>query len=132
MASAGVCIPCHMQQCCMIDAATAALALCWMGAHPHVHLLSTKHWTSSILLLQDEYIPIVSRFIPGGKLTKADAELIAPIGNSPTFLSMKQMREVVPIWQNMSVAIYKDKEANGVSGLLGSNTTLTTGTEILC
>eukprot|EP00878_Enallax_costatus_P018039 GHUV01018967.1.p1 GENE.GHUV01018967.1~~GHUV01018967.1.p1 ORF type:complete len:389 (+),score=99.42 GHUV01018967.1:186-1352(+) len=65
---------------------------------------------------KDEYIPIVSRFIPGGKLTKADAERIAPIGNSPTFLTMKQMREVVPIWQNMSVAVYKDKEANGKWG----------------
>lgn len=70
-----------------------------------------------LALLQDEYIPIVAKFIPGGQLSKSDAERIAPIGNSPTFLSMKQMREVVPIWQNMSVAIYKDKEANGVSQL---------------
>jgi hypothetical protein len=36
------------------------------------------------------------------------------MGNSPTFLSMKQMREVIPLWQNMSVAIFKDKEANEV------------------
>jgi hypothetical protein len=63
---------------------------------------------------QDENIPIIAKFVPGGKLSVADAETIAPMGNSPTFLSMKQMREVVPLWQNMSVAIFKDKEANEV------------------
>lgn len=68
-----------------------------------------------VVCVQDEYIPIVAKFVPSGKITKEEAEAIAPIGNSPTFLSMKQMREMVPIWQNMSVAIFKDKEANEVS-----------------
>jgi hypothetical protein len=63
---------------------------------------------------QDENIPIIAKFVPGGKLSRDDAETIAPMGNSPTFLSMKQMREVIPLWQNMSVAIFKDKEANEV------------------
>eukprot|EP00882_Tetradesmus_deserticola_P022724 GHRQ01024665.1.p3 GENE.GHRQ01024665.1~~GHRQ01024665.1.p3 ORF type:complete len:128 (-),score=29.01 GHRQ01024665.1:719-1102(-) len=63
---------------------------------------------------QDENIPIVSKFVPGGKISREDAETIAPMGNSPTFLSMKQMRDMVPLWQNMSVAIFKDKEANEV------------------
>jgi hypothetical protein len=64
--------------------------------------------------LQDENIPIIAKFVPGGTISRSDAETIAPMGNSPTFLSMKQMREVVPLWQNMSVAIFKDKEANEV------------------
>eukprot|EP00879_Flechtneria_rotunda_P031166 GHRR01034020.1.p1 GENE.GHRR01034020.1~~GHRR01034020.1.p1 ORF type:complete len:303 (+),score=76.00 GHRR01034020.1:478-1386(+) len=61
---------------------------------------------------KDENLPTVAKFVPGHTITKADAETIAPIGNSPTFLSMKQMRELMPIWHNMSVEIFKDKEAN--------------------
>lgn len=43
---------------------------------------------------QDENIPIVAKFLPDGKLTKKEAELMAPIGNSPTFLTFKQMQQV--------------------------------------
>jgi hypothetical protein len=69
--------------------------------------------------LQEENIPIIAKFLPGGKLTKDEAEAMAPIGNSPTFLSMAQMRAVMPLWQNLSVAIYKDEVANHVGALLG-------------
>lgn len=62
-----------------------------------------------------EYLPIAAKFVTGGTLTKKQAETIAPIGNSPTFLTTQQMKQVVPIWYNLSVAIYKDKEANSVS-----------------
>uniref|UniRef100_A0A383W4V9 Apple domain-containing protein n=1 Tax=Tetradesmus obliquus TaxID=3088 RepID=A0A383W4V9_TETOB len=61
---------------------------------------------------KDENIPIIAKFVPGGSLSRSDAETIAPMGNSPTFLSMTQMKQVIPLWQNMSVAIFKDKEAN--------------------
>lgn len=66
--------------------------------------------------MQDENIPIIAKFVPGGSLSRSDAETIAPMGNSPTFLSMQQMKQVIPLWQNMSVAIFKDKEANEVRG----------------
>eukprot|EP00877_Chromochloris_zofingiensis_P001819 jgi/Chrzof1/11638/Cz06g03080.t1 len=63
-----------------------------------------------------EYLPIAAKFVTGGTLTKKQAETIAPIGNSPTFLTTQQMKQVVPIWYNLSVAIYKDKEANSKWG----------------
>eukprot|EP00775_Hariotina_reticulata_P010145 gene10145-10303_t len=74
----------------------------WPAAFPFFYIEAHK----------DENIPIVAKFVPGGKLTKDEAETMAPIGNSPTFLSMAQMRAVMPLWQNLSVAIYKDEEAN--------------------
>ncbi len=43
-------------------------------------------------------------------------EQLAPIGNSPTFMNMEDMRRTMPIWMNTSIAIFKDEEANKVSG----------------
>jgi hypothetical protein len=42
--------------------------------------------------------------------------LIAPIGNSPTFLSTALARAVIPEWQRLSVAIFRDPEANKAWG----------------
>lgn len=36
------------------------------------------------------------------------------MGNSPTFLSMEQMRKVVPLWQDLSVQIFKNPVSNKV------------------
>ena len=52
--------------------------------------------------------------MPGGRLTKAQAEQMAPIGNSPTFLSLRQMKLVMPLWANVSIAVFKDKDASEV------------------
>ena len=54
--------------------------------------------------------------MPGGKLSAKEAEAIAPIGNSPTFLTWEQMQRVVPLWYNLSVTIFDDDEANPVRG----------------
>lgn len=83
------------------------------------HAGNFTQYASSLCLFcfQEDNIPVVAKFVPGGKISKEDAETIAPIGNSPTFVSMKQFKELVPLWQNMSVAIFKDKEANEVSTL---------------
>lgn len=51
-----------------------------------------------------------------GPLTRKELEQIAPIGNSPTFLSLADMKTVMPIWMNTSIAIFKDQEANQVWG----------------
>lgn len=42
--------------------------------------------------------------------------LIAPIGNSPTFLSTALARAVIPEWQRLSVAVFRDAEANKAWG----------------
>lgn len=39
---------------------------------------------------------------------------MAPIGNSPTWLTLEDMRKVVPLWLNLSIAVYQDKEAQKV------------------
>ena len=51
-----------------------------------------------------------------GKVNKRQLEEIAPIGNSPTFMTFDDMKKVMPIWMNTSIAIFKDAEANKVRG----------------
>ena len=58
-------------------------------------------------------IPITQRFT--GPLRKRELEKIAPIGNAPTFISFEDMRRVMPLWMNTSIAVFKDPEANKVS-----------------
>jgi hypothetical protein len=41
---------------------------------------------------------------------------IAPIGNSPTFLSTALARQLIPEWQRLSVAIFRDPQANKAWG----------------
>ncbi|GAB4820009.1 hypothetical protein N2152v2_007055 [Parachlorella kessleri] len=55
-------------------------------------------------------LPIAARFL--GPLTRLQAEKIAPIGNAPTLLRLEDMRRVVPIWFNMSIAVHNDPVAN--------------------
>lgn len=33
-------------------------------------------------------------------------------GNAPTLMSMEDMRKVIPVWFNMSIAIHNDPEAS--------------------
>jgi len=51
-----------------------------------------------------------------GPISRRELEEIAPIGNSPTFMSFSSMETVMPIWMNVSIAIFKDAEANKVWG----------------
>jgi hypothetical protein len=71
---------------------------------------------AALLQLQNTPNPpqIVKHFVPGGALTEAQAEEMAPIGNSPTFLTLKTMRAVMPLWANVSIEVFKDKEASEV------------------
>lgn len=64
--------------------------------------------------MQDDNIPIVAQFMPGNMLSQEEAEKIAQMGNSPTFVSMDQMRKLVPIWQDLSVKIFKNQASNKV------------------
>jgi hydroxyproline O-arabinosyltransferase len=74
---------------------------------------------------RDEYLPLAARFaqVPDSvktgrrrNLTRKEAMKIAPIGNSPTFLSTALARQVIPEWQRLSVAIFRDREANKAWG----------------
>ncbi len=46
--------------------------------------------------------------------TSPECEQVAPIGNSPTFFTLDDMRKVMPYFLNMSIVVYKDAEAKQV------------------
>ncbi|GLC43320.1 hypothetical protein PLESTM_001458300 [Pleodorina starrii] len=51
-----------------------------------------------------------------GNISQRQLEEIAPIGNSPTFMTFDDMKRVMPTWMNVSIAVFKDQEANSVWG----------------
>lgn len=51
-----------------------------------------------------------------GPITKKQLEEIAPIGNSPTYMTWDDMVKIMPIWMNTSIAIFKDQEASAAWG----------------
>jgi len=53
-----------------------------------------------------EYLPIVQRFV--GPINRTESEKIAPMGNAPTMMSVEDLRQVIPTWYNLSIAIHKD------------------------
>eukprot|EP00798_Chlamydomonas_sp_ICE-L_P013404 gene13404-19255_t len=57
-----------------------------------------------------EHKAITEKFT--GPITMTEIEKIAPIGNSPTFMSFEDMKSVMPVWMNVSIAIFTDKEAS--------------------
>ena len=58
----------------------------------------------------EKNLPITEKFT--GKLeTLEQKSRLFPIGNSPTLLSMKDMRKIVPLWYNISLAVHNDEEA---------------------
>ena len=61
-----------------------------------------------------EYQAVTQKFT--GKLTKQQFDELAPIGNSPTFMTIETMTTVMPLWMNTSIAIFKDAEASKAWG----------------
>lgn len=59
---------------------------------------------------KEEYINITEKFV--GKLESVEQKAqLYPIGSSPTMLSLKDMKKIVPIWYNISLAVHEDDEA---------------------
>mmetsp|Transcript_14428 Transcript_14428/g.39084 ORF Transcript_14428/g.39084 Transcript_14428/m.39084 type:complete len:552 (+) Transcript_14428:90-1745(+) len=61
-----------------------------------------------------EFIHLTRKFT--GPASKKQLEEIAPIGNSPTFMSMSDARKTMQLWMNISIAIFKDQEASKAWG----------------
>ena len=59
---------------------------------------------------KDEYIKITEKFVGNLDSIQQKGQLY-PIGSSPTMLSWKDMKNVVPIWYNISLAVHEDEEA---------------------
>ncbi|GAB4823623.1 hypothetical protein N2152v2_010669 [Parachlorella kessleri] len=55
-------------------------------------------------------INITAKFV--GPLTRAEAEKIPPIGNAPTLLSLEDMKRLMPVWFNLSIAVHTDPVSN--------------------
>ncbi|KAL4419070.1 hypothetical protein ABPG77_010349, partial [Micractinium sp. CCAP 211/92] len=53
-----------------------------------------------------EFLPIVQKFV--GPITLQESEEIAPIGNAPTMMSWSDMKKVMPLFFNMSIAVHND------------------------
>lgn len=58
-----------------------------------------------------DYVHITQKFV-GADKTRRDAEKIAPIGSSPTFLRFADLGTVAGPWVNNSIAIFQDPESN--------------------
>lgn len=59
---------------------------------------------------KSEFLHLTERFV--GKLkTVKEKEQLAPIGSSPTMMTWDDMKKVVPLWFNLSIAVHNDKEA---------------------
>jgi hypothetical protein len=52
--------------------------------------------------------------MPDKKLSQEDAEQIAQMGNSPTFVSMDDMHKLTPLWYDLSIKIFKNDISNQV------------------
>ncbi|KAI3431793.1 hypothetical protein D9Q98_010546 [Chlorella vulgaris] len=61
-----------------------------------------------------EYLPIVNKFV--GPVTRQQTEEIAPIGNAPTMMRWEDMKAVMPLFFNMSIAIHADPDASKAWG----------------
>lgn len=62
-----------------------------------------------------ENIKITEKFV--GKLETLEQQAqLYPIGSSPTMLSLKDMKKIVPIWYNVSLQVHEDEEAVKVWG----------------
>jgi hypothetical protein len=53
--------------------------------------------------------------MPDKTLSQEEAEKIAQMGNSPTFVSMADMHKLTPLWYDLSIKIYKNDASNKVS-----------------
>jgi hydroxyproline O-arabinosyltransferase len=60
-----------------------------------------------------DYVHITQKFTRPS-LTRKEAEMIAPIGNSPTFMRFADLKTIAGPWVNTSIAIFQDKESNKV------------------
>jgi len=59
---------------------------------------------------KENFLPITERFV--GKLeTVEEKSQIAPIGSSPTMMTLDDMKKVFPLWFNLSIAVHNDQEA---------------------
>lgn len=59
---------------------------------------------------KEEYLPLVARALGRrtGEISLEEAERIAPIGNSPTWMRTADLRDVAPLWMETSRRMFSD------------------------
>ncbi|KAJ9512037.1 hypothetical protein QJQ45_004607 [Haematococcus lacustris] len=60
-----------------------------------------------------EYPSIVRSFI--GKVPESELAQVPRIGNSPTFISVRDFRKLAPVWYNTTMEVFADPQAYSVS-----------------
>uniref|UniRef100_A0A7R9VVW4 Hydroxyproline O-arabinosyltransferase-like domain-containing protein n=1 Tax=Chlamydomonas euryale TaxID=1486919 RepID=A0A7R9VVW4_9CHLO len=95
-----------------------------MAEPDHVYIRPLKNFMTSespaafpffyIEPAKKEYQDITMKFT--GQVSRTELEQIAPIGNSPTFMTLEDMKTVMPLWMNISIAIFKDPDASKAWG----------------
>lgn len=76
--------------------------------------------------VQPNHYPIIAKFLPSKELTAEEAKNIPPVGNSPVFFTLEQMRKIIPLWAELNLAMYKDQEASKVRRQRGPCSSTTT------
>ena len=67
---------------------------------------------------KEEYLPLVARALgkKTGKISRREAEEIAPIGNSPTWMRTADLADLAPRWMATSQAMFRDPPTRKVWG----------------
>ena len=65
-----------------------------------------------------EYLPLVARALgrKTGRISREEAEEIAPIGNSPTWMRTRDLTQLAPLWLETSVEMFRDAETKAAWG----------------
>ena len=67
---------------------------------------------------KEEYLPLVARALgkKTGRMTREEAEEIAPVGNSPTWMRARDLADLAPLWLETSQRMFRDAETKKAWG----------------
>mmetsp|Transcript_63547 Transcript_63547/g.200965 ORF Transcript_63547/g.200965 Transcript_63547/m.200965 type:complete len:560 (+) Transcript_63547:123-1802(+) len=65
-------------------------------------------------IVPSKYPELIRKF--AGNIPMSEIEVMDPIGNSPNFISKRDLARIAPVWMNVTMAIKLDHEANKAWG----------------
>ena len=65
-----------------------------------------------------EHLPLVARALGrrSGRISRAEAEEVAPVGNSPTWMRTRELARLAPLWMRTSQEMFRDAETRKAWG----------------
>ncbi|KAG1669891.1 hypothetical protein FOA52_002417 [Chlamydomonas sp. UWO 241] len=82
----------------------------WMRPMPNMMVGEGVGAALFSYMTPDKYGDIVRKFI--GQVSDEEVKKVPQIGNSPTMMAVKDFRRMAPIWYNVTMEIFNDKEAH--------------------